>query len=153
MKWAHHVVITVFAKPEEDSDFLKTGLTALAPFNLEEEKLAIKTKKGIGFNERVINVHTLELTKQTHTRAFLEFFVGKLSTLQRETLLEELDSRIDDECHFFIRIHKQSWAHDHDILLTDSGKCYHINITLAAFPKKRENAIKLATALLTQKSI
>lgn len=153
MKWAHNITITVFAKPEEDIERIRQGLAALVPFDLEVHKITIREKRAQGFNERIIRIFSIKLTKQRHTREFLRFLLGQLSAKQKRQLTSQADSRTDEECDFYIRIDKDQWADQHRLQLTDSGHCYHLKLSLAAFPKKRENALTLVGQLLAQKDI
>ncbi|MBI4439255.1 hypothetical protein HY640_04950 [Candidatus Woesearchaeota archaeon] len=50
--------------------------------------------------------------------------------MQRKLLLLQMDSRLDKE-----RFLKG------ECVLTDGGSCFHIRISVAAFPKTRERAI------------
>jgi RNA binding exosome subunit len=63
-------------------------------------------------------------------------------------LISQIESRLDEELFFFMRIDKDSWNIEKKTILTDSGNCYHIRITVAAFPKKRESAVALLNRFL-----
>ena len=58
-------------------------------------------------------------------------------------MLEQKESRLDEDLNFFVRIDKEKWIDGKEMFLTDSGNCFHIKILIAAFPKKRENALKI----------
>ena len=49
------------------------------------------------------------------------------------------EDRLDEECNFFIRLDKEKLMNG-ECWITDSGDCYHIKISVAAFPKKKERA-------------
>ena len=74
---------------------------------------------------------------------FLENLLNNLSKGQKEQILREDESRLDENLDFFIRLDKDSWINDKKLELTDSGKCFHLKISIAAFPKKREVALKV----------
>ncbi|RMD58512.1 hypothetical protein D6825_00545 [Candidatus Woesearchaeota archaeon] len=143
MRDVHSVTIRVFAKPEEDASKILEGLKALIPFDLEEEKVKIEVDRALGFNERVIQVFTVRLKKASHTNAFLKFLKEKLGRKQCELLYAQKESRFDeDEFAFFIRALKPAWIEKRNLVLTDSGNCYHIRLQLAAYPRKKEVAME-----------
>jgi RNA binding exosome subunit len=153
MKWVHRVTITVFAKPDENKTETIAGLKALVPFNLEDTKIKVEDRHAEGFNQRKIDILTITLTKEAHTNDFLQFLLDTLNKEQKGLLISQAGSRLDEELDYFIRIEKDNWIQKRQLLLTESGNCYHIKLSLAAFPKKRETALKLAERIFSQKNI
>ncbi len=153
MKWVHRVTITVFDKPGENKAETTEGLKALVPFNLENAKIKIEDQHAEGFNQRKINILIITLTKEKHTNDFLQFLLNTLNEEQKRLLVSQAESRLDEELDYFIRIEKDKWVQERQIWLTDSGNCYHIKLSLAAFPKKRETALKLVEKMFFQKNI
>lgn len=145
MKRAHSIVFSVFCKPEEDLESLETALLTLFPFSLEEEKIKLKKTTASIFEERKITILTITLEKERHTSQFLDVFIADLSPEQKHLLFSQ-ENRLDDECQFFIRLDKDALL-DGKLLLTDSGHCVHIRITIAAFPKKRDAALLVVQSL------
>lgn len=152
MKWAHHITITVFVKPE-DNDATKEGLLALIPFDLEDEKVPLNAQRATGFNDRQITIYSVTLSKDSHIRAFLNFLLKTLSDKQKQLLIDQAETRLDEENNFYLRIDKEPWQKNKTLYLTDSGNCYHLKLTLATYPKKRDVALNLINDLLTQKDI
>ena len=138
MRLANNIKINVFVKPEDDEAAVKKHLLNLFPFNLEEEKIILHRSKAKGFNQREIIVLEVDLVKERHTNSFLDFFKEKLNEQQKQALLSQ-ENRLDDDCNFFIRLDKQKLLNN-EFWITDSGDCYHIRISVAAFPKKKERA-------------
>lgn len=143
MKLLHKITLEAFAKPEEDVPAIKQALIELVPLSLEEEKIQFRDKQAKGFNERMIHVFTIILNKESHTNAFLKFFLKKLSDEQKELLLRQKESRIDKGLNFFIRLDKEKWLRERIFWITDSGDCFHLKFALAVFPKKRDVALEL----------
>lgn len=125
-------------------DDTKKALLDLIPI----EKLEIETTKAIGFNERVIHILRIRLRKQRNINVFLKWFVSSLASSQKQLLVDEVESRIDERLDFFVRLDKQGWMSQQKVWLTESGQCFHIRISLAVFPRKRELAVKLIQELL-----
>ncbi len=149
MKNFNNIILTVFYKEDEDFEKIRQKLIELIPFNLEEEKILLREETATGFNERKIKIHKIELTKEKHTNKFFANLRQKLSSLDKKIILSQIETRIDQELNFFIRLDKQKLLQD-IYEITDSGDCYHIKISLSAFPKKREKAVELAKKLLNE---
>lgn len=141
MKIANNVNLRVFCREDEDKDLIVKKLKALIPFDIEKEKIKISEKGSRGFGEKTIHVIRAELTKGRHVKAFLENLFSRLGE-EKRTLLEQIDSRLDDDLNFFIRLDKEMLLKDR-FVLTDSGGCYHVRINVASFPKNRENGIEI----------
>lgn len=138
MKLANNIRLSVFVKPEDDEAAVKKHMLALFPFDLEEEKIVLKRSRASGFNQREIIILEVDLEKERHTNAFIDFFKSRLNEQQKSMVVKQED-RLDEECNFFIRLDKEKLMNG-ECWITDSGDCYHIKISVAAFPKKKERA-------------
>jgi len=138
MRLANNIRVNVFVKVEDDEAAVKKHLLALFPFDLEQEKIVLQRSKALGFNQREIIILEVELKKERHTNAFLSFLKEKLNEQQKSVLVKQ-ENRLDDDCNFFIRLDKSKLLNN-EYWITDSGDCYHIRISIAAFPKKKERA-------------
>lgn len=141
MKYAHLIRLSVFSKEGEKEEDILRSLKELIPFNLEDEKIIIEIKKASGFEEKKIIIFTVTLKKETHTTKFLKNLNQKLSDDQKSLLKRQSESRLDKKYNFFIRLDKQKLLEKNETWITDSGDCFHIRISIAAFPKNRENAL------------
>lgn len=146
VKIANNIHVRVFCKEKEEKKLVVEKFKQLLPFDLDKEKIKIEEQKAEGFDRKRVDVIKAALTKERHIDAFLENLVEKLGE-DRKTLLEQLDSRLDGDLNFFIRLDKEMMMKD-KFVLTDSGNCYHIRINIAAFPKKREKAVAVLKELL-----
>ena len=73
---------------------------------------------------------------------FLKVLNEKLSKEQKDMLVMQVDSRLDDELHFFIRLDKEKLMDD-EYFITDSGNCFHVRMSIAAYPAKKEIGKKI----------
>lgn len=142
MKLAHKIKISVFCSPEKDEEKIRNSLISLIPFNLENEKVDLKETKAKGFNEKLIKILEIELEKEKHTAFFLKNLSEMLNEKQKELLIRQIKSRLDDNLHFFIRLDKEKFLKN-ELFITDSGNCFHIKISIAAFPAKKEKGIEI----------
>lgn len=143
VKFLNNVTLSVFAKAEEEVTAVRQALIELVPLNLEEEKIIVKEEVAQGFNEQPIHIISIMLTKQAHTNAFLKHLLSKLSPEQKELLISQKESRLDTGFSFFIRLDKDAWLKNRAIAITDSGRCFHLKLTLAVFPARRPDALEL----------
>ncbi len=143
MKFAHNVKLSVFAYDDEDSVKIASKLKSLCPFSLDTEKVQFGDTVATGFKERKIHIFEIILTKERHTSKFLEFLKSKLSGEDVRLLLRQLDSRLDSELFFFIRIDKKKLIDEDCFQITDSGDCFHIRLSVAAYPATRESALSV----------
>lgn len=147
MKYAHLVKLTVFSRENENAELILDSLQKFFPFSLENSKVSIKKTTATGFNQREIKIFEVSLSKSSLISGFLENLAENLTEIQKGILLKQAESRLDNNLDFFIRFDKDSWMQEKKLLLTDSGDCFHMKISMAAFPKKREVALKIISDL------
>ncbi len=140
MKLAHQIKAKVFSyeKFNEDDKLVLDKFLQLFPFNLKNEKIELKKTNALGLNEKEIAIFELTLTKEKHTSKFLENLMENLDEEQKKLIFSQLESRLDDNLDFFLRFDKNEYLKNNKLVLTDSGNCFHVMISVAAFPKKRE---------------
>ena len=149
MKLAHQIKAKVFSyeKVNEDEKLILDKFMQLFPFDLEEQKIELKKTQAFGFNENKIAIFDVALTKEKHTKQFLDNLIKNIDEEQRKLILDQLESRLDDNLDFFLRFDKDEYLKNDKLKLTDSGNCFHIKISVAAFPKKREIAVDIVKSI------
>ena len=140
MKLAHNVAIRVFLKPGEEEACAKT-LESLVPLDLGKEKILVRKSTAEGMAGGKIMILGLVLEKDRHIRAFIESLLEHLSAEDKRELATQ-ENRVDEECDFYLRLDKKGLLSG-EWKLTGSGDCYHVRMSIAAYPKKRENALEL----------
>lgn len=96
MKQVHNIIITVFAKEYEDSANIKKALCALVPLDFEKEKISINIQNAEGFDSKIL-IMCIQLFKPAHTNIVIDFLRERLSPEQKQILLEQTESRVDEE--------------------------------------------------------
>ena len=147
MKIANSVKISVFVKEGEDELKIIDKLLSIIPFDIEKEKIVLSQQTTTGFNEKKIKIFEILLAKDRHIEGFLNNLIKNLDQGTKELILSQAESRLDDECNFFLRFNKENLIREDDFWLTDQGNCFHIKINLAAFPKKKEAALEIVRKL------
>jgi len=143
MKIANSIKISVFIKEEDNENKIKESLLKLLPFDLEKEKIELQQNTATGFNENKIKIFEILLTKDKHINIFLENLINKLSKETKILILKQSESRTDEECGFFLRFSKDKLVKENELWLADQGNCFHIKVSIAAFPKKKEKALEI----------
>lgn len=142
MKLVHNVRISAFSKPEEDYNQIKSSFLALLGMIPEIEKIELVESTCTGFNDRKIKTLEVILDKNRHCHRFLKHLISILDNKQITTIINQIPSRLDDNLFFFLRLDKQSFINK-KVLLTDSGDCFHIRLSIASFPKRKDIASKI----------
>ena len=149
MKLAHQIKIKVFSyeKNNEDEKLILDKFLQLFPFDLKDEKILLNRANASGFEDRKITIFDVTLEKEKHTNGFIENLVKNLDEEQKKLILEQVESRLDDNLSFFLRLDKSEYLKNNKLKLTDSGNCFHIMISVAAFPRKREIALNIVKGI------
>lgn len=136
----HKACIRVFAKEGEDYDKVKETLISFFPFNLEEEKVKIKQHIMGGSQEKEMRTYEICIEKNKHLNIFFEQLLNNIGS-QKEILIKQKESRLDEDQKFYIRFDKDKLIKKDEYKITDSGNCFHITLSIASFPAKRETAL------------
>ena len=140
MKLAHYVKVKVFVKEEDDEQEIKQALFSLVPIDLKKEKIMLKEQSATGFFQKKIKILEIDIEKSRHINTFVKNLQKNLSPNQKDILLKQLYSRLDKNNHFFIRLDKPELIEKKEYTLTDKGNCFHITLSIAAFPATAEKA-------------
>ena len=147
MKFAHSIKLNAFSYENENSEIILDSFLKFFPFNLEENKVELKKTNAQGFNQSTITIFEVILTKINLINQFLDFILDNLNENQKQTIIKQMESRLDENLDFFVRFDNDEWIQNNKLELTDSGKCFHLKISVAAFPRKREAALKIVREL------
>ena len=150
MKFAHLIKLSVFSHGYENSEAIKNALVKLIPFILSENRILIKISGAEGLNGNKIQIFEVVLSKASLIKKFLDSLIGRLDKGQKKLIIAQAESRLDSNFDFFLRFDKDALIKSNELELTDSGKCFHIKIGIAAFPKKRGVALNIARELFSK---
>ena len=148
MKFAHLAKLTVFSYEHENEKAILDSFLGFFPFGLDENKAKLSRKNAIGFNDSKIIIFEVTLAKQSLISQFIKNLTSNLSEEQKKILSSQMDSRLDQNLDFFVRFDKDSWVNGKKLELTDSGRCFHLKMSIAAFPKKRNIAFGIISEML-----
>ncbi|RME78139.1 hypothetical protein D6774_02120 [Candidatus Woesearchaeota archaeon] len=132
----HSVTITVFAD-ETSKDQRKEGLLQLIPF-----KAKIEESTATGLEDDTIYIYKVTLKNTSEHRQLFTHLYELLDEEDKNLIDEQLETRIDDTCHFFLRFLAPQWIHSESLELTEEGNCYHLKALVAAYPARKEQAVQ-----------
>lgn len=141
MKLINSVKVSVFCYENDSEDEIIKGLRFIFPLDFEKEKIRIEKRTAEGFNEKKIITINILMQKDSQNNAFLDNINKNLSEQQKELIKRQAESRLDENLDFFLRFDKDKIIKEKKLWIIDGGNCYHVRMSVAAFPKRRETAL------------
>lgn len=142
MRWVHKVRVMMLAK---ESDVLADVAAAVKEFAGVEPRVE-------QVEESPNRVVTADVLKESQQNDLLKRLMGGLGA-QVKDVIAQTGSRLHEEegeWNFYVRLEKAAYINDRRMVLTDSGNCLHVKLTLAVFPKKEDAARALVGKLFVQ---
>ncbi|MDO5849032.1 MAG: RNA-binding protein [Methanobrevibacter sp.] len=130
----HNIRFREFVYEDEDLDELKQAILNIFP----DAEIEVEEAEGMTENKILILSGVIDKKRQTK-----EFF-NKLLELDDEILdklVDDLDRKVDENGNLFLRLSKED-AVDEKMTIVDSGDSIHLKIKIAAYPAKKDVAIK-----------
>ncbi len=147
VKFAHNIQMRVFCREKDNELDIINAIHELFPFDFEKQKIEFTEQTAETFEGKKIKIFSVFVKKQRHTAKVLNNLFSKLSDDQKELLRKQMESRLDQNLHFFIRLDKPKLL-EGEYWITDSGDCFHLDICIAAYPHKRAVARTILKRLL-----
>jgi len=128
----HYVDLRAFCYATEDSARVESALRTLMPEDAELEQTASEGHHG----DRIL-VHSTRLERADEIRHVLSQ-LGTLETTERETLLAEVEDRIDENTSFFLTLSKQAAFNGR----VERGDGITLRGKVEAYPATKDRAIE-----------
>lgn len=130
----HNIRFRVFVYEDEDLDELKRAILNIFP------DAEIEIEEAEGLTENKILILTGVINKKRQTKEFFNRLL-ELDSEVLDKLVNDLDKKVDENGNLFLRLSKED-AIDEKITIIDSGDSIHLKLKIAAYPAKKEVAIK-----------
>lgn len=130
----HNIRFREFVYENEDLDELKQAILNIFP------DAQIEVEEAEGMTENKILILSGVIDKKRHTKEFFNKLL-ELDGAVLDKLVEDLDKKVDESGNLFLRLSKED-AVDEKMTIVDSGDAIHLKIKIAAYPAKKEIAIK-----------
>ena len=132
----HNIRYRVFIYDNEDKDEVLQALLNILP-TAEPE-----VEEAEGLLEEKMLILTGTISKKRETKEFLNTLLEEIGQDQVKKLYNDLDRKMDEKGNLFLRLSKEK-ALDEEWEILDGGDSIHLKIKIAAYPAKKEVALKL----------
>ena len=131
----HNIRYRVFIYENEDKDEVLEALLNILP-TAEPE-----VEEAEGLLEEKMLILTGTISKKRETKEFLNTLIDSIGEDQLLKLYNDLDRKMDEKGNLFLRLSKEK-ALEEEWEILDGGDSIHLKIKIAAYPAKKEVAIK-----------
>ncbi|KZX12607.1 RNA-binding protein [Methanobrevibacter curvatus] len=134
----HNIRYRLFVYSNEDESEILEGLNFLFPEIKSEKEMAE------GIYEKPIAIFSGKVDKKREIKNFISRFLE--SDFDKDRFLNNLSRKIDEKGNLFLRFSKED-AINEKMTILDSGDSIHLKIKIAAYPSRKDVAIKIAKDL------
>ena len=132
----HNISYRVFVYGTENEEKVKEAVQTLFPNSHPQTD----TTEGY-FKNPVLILHD-KISKKREIKDFVRI-LEQIDESSKKRLRSELENKMDGRGNLFLRFDKQR-AYLGDLKIIKHGDAIHVKINIAAYPAKKENAIKVA---------
>jgi len=132
----HNISYRVFVYGTENEEKVREAIKTLFPDS------SPKTDITEGHFKNQVLILNDKITKNREIKDFIKLLIN-LDSKTKKRILNQLDNKMDEKGNLFLRFDKQR-AYLGDLKIIEHGDAIHVKIKMAAYPAKKENAIKLA---------
>lgn len=136
----HRISFRAFVAATEAEERVREALSIFVPL----DSITVTAAEGHFGNDIKILEASL---KKKDGLAFLRILREQLPREELVKLRREMSARVDDECHFHLRLDKQE-AYRGTVRLTDSKDAIDVTVLIATYPARREEALRVLGELL-----
>jgi len=138
----HNLSYRAFVYGTENEEKVREAICTLLPTALPEKEVTE------GYYKNQVIILQGKITKKREIKDFLEkLYLLKPSAKKR--ILRELENRMDERGNLFLRFDKQR-AYLGDLKLVEHGDALHIKLKIAAYPARKEEALKVARQIFEE---
>ncbi len=135
----HNISYRAFVYGTENEEKVKKAVETLFPNSSPLEEYT----EGYYKNPVLILHHKIE--KKREIKDFIQT-LKDLPSPDKDKIRSDLDRKMDDKGNLFLRFDKQK-AYLDELKVVEHGDSIHVKIKIAAYPARKENAMKLAKKL------
>lgn len=132
----HNISYRAFVYGTENQEKVKTAIKTLFPSSSPQSELTE------GYYKNSVLILSDKITRKRETRDFVKI-LNEMPDPDRKRISHQLENKIDDNGNLFLRFDKQR-AYLGDLKVVEHGDSIHVKIKIAAYPAKKEIALKLA---------
>ena len=140
----HNIRYRVFIYENEDKDEILEALLNILPTAVPE------IEEAEGLLEEKMLILSGTVSKKRETKEFLNNLTHSIGEDQLIKLYNDLDRKMDEKGNLFLRLSKEKAAEEEWEIL-DGGDSIHLKIKIAAYPAKKDVAIKKISEIFPKK--
>ncbi len=135
----HNISYRTFVYGTENEEKVKTAIKTLFPHSSPQQEYT----EGY-YKNPVLILHD-KIEKKKEIKDFIQR-IKDIPSSQINKILDDLDRKMDDKCNLFLRFDKQR-AYLGELKIVEHGDSIHVKIKIAAYPARKEQAMKLTRKL------
>lgn len=142
----HNIRYRLFVYNNENQDELIDALHLILPEVVPE----LEEAEGmLGENDNIL-IYSGIVDKKRYLKDFLSNLIDELDKSQLLKLYDDVERKMDEQCNLFLRFSKES-AINEKWEIIDGGDSIHLKIKVAAYPAKKDIAVKNFKEFLSDK--
>jgi RNA binding exosome subunit len=134
----HNVSYRTFVYGTENEEKVKRAVKTLFPNSSPQRE------ETEGYYRNPVLILHDKITKKKEIKDFIGTLKDTSSTTDK--ILSDLDRKMDDKGNLFLRFDKQK-AYLDELEIVEHGDSIHVKIKIAAYPARKDVALKLASKL------
>jgi RNA binding exosome subunit len=138
----HNLSYRAFVYGTENEEKVREALSTLLPTAQPTKEITE------GYHKNQVTILQGKLTKKREMKDFLEK-LGSLKPSSKKRILRELEGRMDERGNLFLRFDKQR-AYFGDLKIVEHGDSLHLKLKIAAYPARKEEALKIARQIFQE---
>lgn len=142
----HYLKVRAFAGPES-LEPTRELISAILPEGAQIEEKTIEPELEGGVFTNTLHDVSAKLSGG-QAQAFLRKMLLSLDEYDFASLKEKKDLWTDDECNLYLRLSRREAAEGR--MVFDSKDPLHLTVKIAAYPAKKDNAIKAINEMITE---
>ncbi len=136
----HNISYRTFVYGTESEEKVEEAIKTLFPNSL------IKREVIEGHYKTPVTMLYDKINKKNDIKNFIKT-LNSIGSYDKQRILSDLEKKMDDKGNLFLRFNKQK-AYQGELKIVEHGDSIHVKIKIAAYPAKKEPAMKLARELL-----
>jgi RNA binding exosome subunit len=141
----HHLSYRTLVYGTENEDKVREAIQNVIPSAQPQEEVTE------GYYKNPLSVLHQQITKKRELKDFIQK-ITQLKISEKKRLLRELEERMDDKGNLFLRFDKQR-AYLGELKLLEHGDAIHIRLKIAAYPARKDIAVKVARQLIGDEDV
>ena len=138
----HNLSYRAFVYGTENEEKVREAISNLLPSAPIEKEITE------GYHHNPVVILQGKITKKREIKDFLEK-LGTLKPSVKKRILRELENRMDERGNLFLRFDKQR-AYLGDLKVVEHGDAIHLKLKIAAYPARKEEALKVARQIFEE---